>query len=74
MNQEGLMERNRLSLTLFGSIQIEVNGRPVDGLASKKVRALLAYLAVEADRPHTTGTGWRRCFGPTNRKESPGGV
>jgi DNA-binding SARP family transcriptional activator len=52
MNQEGLMELNQLSLTLFGSFQIDVNGRPVDGFASKKVRALLVYLAVEADRPH----------------------
>ncbi len=41
-----------LTLTLLGSFQIEVNGEPIRGIASNKVRALLAYLAVEANRPH----------------------
>ena len=41
-----------LSLGLFGSISVMLEGQPVVGFKSDKVRALLAYLAVEADRPH----------------------
>ena len=42
-----------LSITLFGSFQATLDGRPVTRFESNKVRALLAYLAVEADRPHS---------------------
>ncbi len=42
----------RLSLTLLGAFQITLDGEPVTGFESDKVRALLAYLAVESDRPH----------------------
>jgi DNA-binding SARP family transcriptional activator len=41
-----------LSLSLLGSLQVTLDGQPVTGFKSDKVRALLAYLAVEADRPH----------------------
>jgi predicted ATPase/DNA-binding SARP family transcriptional activator len=41
-----------LSLSLLGSFQATLDGQPVTGFESNKVRALLAYLAVEADRPH----------------------
>jgi DNA-binding SARP family transcriptional activator len=41
-----------LSLSLLGSFQATLDGEPVTGFKSRKVRALLAYLAVEADRPH----------------------
>lgn len=41
-----------LSLTLLGSFQAQVDSRPVIGFESDKVRALLVYLAVEAERPH----------------------
>jgi DNA-binding SARP family transcriptional activator len=41
-----------LSLSLLGSFQVTLDGQPVTGFKSNKVRALLAYLAVEADRPH----------------------
>ena len=41
-----------LRLSLLGSFQITLDGRPVLGFKSNKARALLAYLAVEADRPH----------------------
>jgi DNA-binding SARP family transcriptional activator len=41
-----------LALTLLGGFQVELDGRSVTGFKSNKVRALLAYLAVEADRPH----------------------
>jgi DNA-binding SARP family transcriptional activator len=41
-----------LSLSLLGPFQVTLDGQPVAGFKSNKVRALLAYLAVEADRPH----------------------
>jgi DNA-binding SARP family transcriptional activator/Cdc6-like AAA superfamily ATPase len=41
-----------LSISLLGSFQVTLDGQPVSGFKSNKVRALLAYLAVEADRPH----------------------
>jgi DNA-binding SARP family transcriptional activator len=42
----------RLALFLLGPFQVELDGEPVAAFESDKVRALLAYLAVEADRPH----------------------
>ena len=42
----------RLSVRLLGPLQVTVDGEPVTGLRSDKVRALLAYLAVETERPH----------------------
>jgi predicted ATPase/DNA-binding SARP family transcriptional activator len=50
----GLM--SHLSLGVLGSLQISVADTPVTTLESDKVRALLAYLAVEADRPHRRET------------------
>src|SRR5215216_4451151 len=41
-----------LALALLGPIQITLDGRSVAGFDYDKVRALLAYLAVEADRAH----------------------
>jgi predicted ATPase/DNA-binding SARP family transcriptional activator/predicted negative regulator of RcsB-dependent stress response len=43
----------RLSLFLLGPLQVMLEGKPVTDFKSSKVRALLAYLAVEADRPHS---------------------
>jgi WD40 repeat protein/DNA-binding SARP family transcriptional activator len=42
-----------LSLSLLGPFQAELDGRPATGFESNKVRALLIYLAVEAERPHS---------------------
>lgn len=42
----------RLSLSLLGPFQAELDERPVTGFESNKVRALLVYLAVENGRPH----------------------
>lgn len=42
-----------LSLSLLGPFQVTLDGAPVTAFESDKVRALLAYLAVEADRPHS---------------------
>ena len=41
-----------LSLFLLGSFQATLEGQPITGFESHKVRALLAYLVVEAERPH----------------------
>jgi DNA-binding SARP family transcriptional activator len=42
----------RLELCLLGSFQATLDGDPVAVLRSDRTRALLAYLAVEADRTH----------------------
>ncbi len=42
-----------LTLYLLGTFLALVDGEPITGLESKKVRALLAYLAVESDHPHS---------------------
>ena len=42
-----------LSLSFLGPFQATRDGQPVVGFESNKVRALLAYLAIEADHPHT---------------------
>ena len=43
----------RLSISLLGPFQASLDGRLLTGFDSNKVRALLAYLAVEAERPHS---------------------
>jgi len=45
----------RLSLSLLGPFQVTLDGNPVTAFESDKVRALLAYLAVESDRPQRRG-------------------
>src|SRR4051794_41007558 len=42
----------QLALTLLGPLQATLDGVPIAGFESQKVRALIAYLALEADRPH----------------------
>ena len=42
----------RLSICLLGPMRVAVDDQPVTCFETEKVRALLAYLAVEADRPH----------------------
>ncbi|MGD8738136.1 MAG: BTAD domain-containing putative transcriptional regulator, partial [Anaerolineae bacterium] len=42
----------RLSISCLGSFQVRLDGQPVTDFKSNKVRALLAYLVVEADRSH----------------------
>ncbi|MBI5031384.1 MAG: tetratricopeptide repeat protein [Chloroflexi bacterium] len=43
----------RLSLSFLGTFQATLDNRPITTFESNKVRALLAYLAVESDRPHS---------------------
>jgi DNA-binding SARP family transcriptional activator len=42
----------QLVLSLLGPLQATLDGVPVAGFESQKMRALLAYLSLEADRPH----------------------
>lgn len=44
------------TLSLFGGFHVTRNGRPVTNFRTDKVRALLAYLAIEAERPHRRET------------------
>jgi DNA-binding SARP family transcriptional activator/class 3 adenylate cyclase len=46
----------RLNIHLLGPLVVQLDGFPVDGLNWSRARALLAYLAVEADRPHPRET------------------
>jgi DNA-binding SARP family transcriptional activator len=46
----------RLSIRLLGPFQVTLDGEPVTSFESDKVRALLAYLAAEPDRPHRRET------------------
>jgi len=43
---------SQLSIHLLGPFQVTLNAQPVTGFGYDKVRALLAYLAVEAETPH----------------------
>ena len=45
-----------LSLSLLGSFHAMLDDQPITGFKSNKVRALLAYLSVEVDRPHPRET------------------
>jgi predicted ATPase/DNA-binding SARP family transcriptional activator len=52
----------QLSIHLLGPFHVTLDGEAVTGFESNKVRALLTYLAVESDRPHSrealTGLLW----------------
>ncbi len=41
-----------LSLALLGPLRVSLDDHPATGFESNKVKALLTYLVVEADRPH----------------------
>ncbi|MGD2178194.1 MAG: transcriptional regulator, partial [Anaerolineae bacterium] len=45
-----------LSLCMLGPLQATLDGAPVTDFKSDKVRALLVFLAVEADQPHRRET------------------
>ena len=46
----------RLEIFLLGSFHVTLDSEPLTNFESDKARALLAYLAVEADRPHRRET------------------
>lgn len=41
-----------LSLALLGTFDLRYDGQPISDFRAQSVRALLAYLAIEANRPH----------------------
>ncbi|MBA2452812.1 MAG: SARP family transcriptional regulator, partial [Chloroflexia bacterium] len=45
-----------MEISLLGTVQVTRGGQPASGLGYDKVRALLAYVAIEADRPHRRET------------------
>lgn len=45
----------RIRIRLLGPFEVTIEGGPVTGFAYAKVRALLAYLALEGPRPHPRG-------------------
>src|SRR5512132_1627318 len=45
-----------LTLSVLGELQVLIDDIPVSAFESDKVRALLAYLAVESDRSHRRET------------------
>jgi predicted ATPase/DNA-binding SARP family transcriptional activator len=45
-----------LQLSLLGAMQVALDGQPVTGFESSKVRALLGYVAVERERQHNRDT------------------
>jgi hypothetical protein len=51
----------RLSISLLGTFQVLLDDQPVTSFESDKVRALLAYLAVESAQPHRRPTICRLC-------------
>lgn len=52
----GQLAVTRLVMRLLGGYRVELDGAAVYGFETDKARALLAYLAVEADRPHRRET------------------
>jgi len=46
----------RLSIRLLGPFDVTLDGEPVTSFATDKVRALLAYLAMNPDQPHRRET------------------
>lgn len=53
LGEKGGLLLERLQLRLLGGFQLSHRGREGDGLAYEKARALLAFLAMEADLPHS---------------------
>ncbi len=51
--RENLIVMTHLSISLLGGFEVTLDGNPVTGFESNKVRALLAYLATETDRAHS---------------------
>jgi len=43
---------SHLSLTFLGGFEVTLDGEPITTFGTDKVRALLAYLAIESARPH----------------------
>ena len=59
----------KLSLALLGPCHVTLDGEAISGLTSDRARALLVYLAVEADRAHLRGA-LAELLWPEHREES----
>jgi hypothetical protein len=46
------MKTAHLKLSLLGAYEAVLDGKPITGIKSDKVRSFKVYLAVEADYPH----------------------
>ncbi|MCJ7435802.1 MAG: winged helix-turn-helix domain-containing protein, partial [Anaerolineales bacterium] len=44
---------SKIKLSLIGTFEAQLDGKPIKEFESSKVRALLAYLAIESGRPHS---------------------
>ncbi len=44
---------SQLSIDMLGPLQVSVGGNPIPALESPKLRALLAYLVMEAYQPQS---------------------
>jgi predicted ATPase/DNA-binding SARP family transcriptional activator len=53
LQQDWARRMGHVTISLLGTVQILRDGRPVSNQVYAKVVGLLAYLSVEADRPHT---------------------
>ena len=47
---------SHLSISLLGCMTVSLDGQPVTGFGYEKVKALLGYLVVEADRRYSVIT------------------
>src|SRR5512136_1120947 len=56
VSRRSVRTMTRLVVRLLGGFRVELDGEAVYGFESDKARALLAYLIVEADRPHRRET------------------
>lgn len=63
----------RLQISLLGPYQAVMDGQPVTGFESNKVRALLAYLAVKLTDP-TPGRLLPVCCGPITPTAPPSAI
>jgi DNA-binding SARP family transcriptional activator/tetratricopeptide (TPR) repeat protein len=43
---------SHLNISLLGGFEVSLDGQPLTAFGADKARALLAYLAIESDRPH----------------------
>ena len=55
-NLDRYRQMTNLQISLFGAYQVALDSTPLTEFESVKVRALLAYLAVERTRPHSRDT------------------
>jgi len=75
-----LISTQNLELMLLGGVDVRLNGVSVTGISYNKMRALLAYLAVEREQDHSREALaellWRErrsCYCTRESASNPGG-